>query len=200
MNSKIANHFKKADPLLYKTFIQMGSVDSLNIQVPKDHFTALCREIIAQQLSSKVARVIFTRFLNIFPKQKVTAKSVLNLSQEKLRAVGMSNSKAKFLLDLADKVNNKELNLKDLSDLDNEAIITELTKVKGVGKWTAEMFLMFALGREDVFSHGDLGLKRAIQKIYNLEKPTQSEIEKIVIKWSPYKTYACRILWRSLGG
>jgi DNA-3-methyladenine glycosylase II len=94
---------------------------------------------------------------------------------------------------------DKTIHLEKLDKLSNEEIIRELTQVKGIGPWTAEMFLMFSLKREDVFSHGDLGLRNAIQKIYGFkEKPTIQQVEKIIKKWSPYKTYACRILWKSL--
>ena len=111
----------------------------------------------------------------------------------------MSNSKAQFLLDLAQKVENKEISFAKLQKLDDEGVIRELVQVKGIGPWTAEMFLIFSLGREDVFSFGDLGLKNAIKKIYGLTNTTNADIAKIVIKWSPYKSYACRILWKSLG-
>lgn len=116
-----------------------------------------------------------------------------------MRSVGLSGQKARYIQDLAQKVTNKELVLEKLNMLENEEIINELVKVKGVGRWTAEMFLMFALRREDIFSYGDLGLRKAIQKLYGLKKePTQKQAEKIAKNWIPYRTYACRILWKSL--
>ncbi len=113
----------------------------------------------------------------------------------------MSWSKVRFVRDLADKVSAKFIQLPQLAQLSNEEVITELTKVKGIGPWTAEMFLMFTLGREDVFSFGDLGLAKAIQKLYNLkQKPTRKQLEKITKKWSPYRTHAALVLWKSLDG
>lgn len=199
MDKKILQHFKKVDPVLYHAYMQLADQELMTIHVPTDHFSALCREIIGQQLSTKVVRVIFERFKNLFPKKQITATYLIGIRQEALRAIGMSNSKAQFLLDLAQKVENKEISFAKLQKLDDEGVIRELVQVKGIGPWTAEMFLIFSLGREDVFSFGDLGLKNAIKKIYGLTNATNADIAKIVIKWSPYKSYACRILWKSLG-
>jgi DNA-3-methyladenine glycosylase II len=199
MDKKILQHFKKVDPILYHAYMQLADQELMTIHVPTDHFSALCREIIGQQLSTKVARVIFERFKNLFPKENITSTYLMGIKPEALRAIGMSNSKALFLLDLAQKVENKEISFAKLQKLDDEGVIRELVQVKGIGPWTAEMFLIFSLGREDVFSFGDLGLKNAIKKIYGLTNATNADIAKIVIKWSPYKSYACRILWKSLG-
>ena len=199
MDKEILQHFKKVDPVLYHAYMQLADQELMTIHVPTDHFSALCREIIGQQLSTKVARVIFERFKNLFPKENITSTCLMGIKQETLRAIGMSNSKALFLLDLAQKVENKEISFAKLQKLDDEGVIRELVQVKGIGPWIAEMFLIFSLGREDVFSFGDLGLKNAIKKIYGLTNATNADIAKIVIKWSPYKSYACRILWKSLG-
>jgi DNA-3-methyladenine glycosylase II len=199
MDKEILQHFKKVDPVLYYAYMQLADQELMTIHVPTDHFSALCREIIGQQLSTKVARVIFERFKNLFPKENITSTYLIGIKQEALRAIGMSNSKAQFLLDLAQKVENKEISFAKLQQLDDEGVIRELVQVKGIGPWTAEMFLIFSLGREDVFSFGDLGLKNAIKKIYGLTNATNADIAEIVIKWSPYKSYACRILWKSLG-
>jgi DNA-3-methyladenine glycosylase II len=199
MDKKILQHFKKVDPILYHAYMQLADQELMTIHVPTDHFSALCREIIGQQLSTKVTWVIFERFKNLFPKKQITATYLIGIKQEALRAIGMSNSKAQFLLDLAQKVENKEISFAKLQKLDDEGVIRELVQVKGIGPWTAEMFLIFSLGREDIFSFGDLGLKNAIKKIYGLTNATNADIAKIVIKWSPYKSYACRILWKSLG-
>ena len=199
MDKKILQHFKKVDPILYHAYMQLADQELMTIHVPTDHFSALCREIIGQQLSTKVTWVIFERFKNLFPKKQITATYLIGIKQEALRAIGMPNSKAQFLLDLAQKVENKEISFAKLQKLDDEGVIRELVQVKGIGPWTAEMFLIFSLGREDVFSFGDLGLKNAIKKIYELTNATNADIAKIVIKWLPYKSYACRILWKSLG-
>src|SRR5258708_7157987 len=198
MDSKVRRHFKKVDPVYFEVISKYDDLEIGTSLAPKEYFVALCREILGQQLSGKVADVIYNRFKLLFPKQQITAKSLLKLSHEQLRATGMSNSKVKFLQDLAQKVESKELSLADLASLDDEGVIKELTKVKGIGPWTAEMFLIFALGREDVFSFGDLGLNNALKKIYDIKTGTKEEIELIVAKWSPYRSYACRILWKSL--
>ena len=194
----IKDHFKKTDKIIYQALEKIGEIESIGLRNASDYFIALCDEIVSQQLSIKVSDVIFGRFKMLFPKGKITAEGVLKLSHEQLRGVGMSNAKAKYIRDLAEKVEQKEVHLEKLKNMSDEEVIVELTKIKGIGRWTAEMFLMFTLGREDIFSHGDLGLKNAIIRLYKIENPTKEEIEKIVIKWSPYRTYACRILWESL--
>ena len=164
-----------------------------------EYFGNLCQEIIGQQLSGRVADVLFDRFEKLFPKRTVTPKRALALSEEILRSTGMSWSKARFIRDLAQKILDKTLPLHQLAQLTDEEVIKELTKVNGVGPWTAEMFLMFTLGREDVFSYGDLGLRKAMKKLYGFKNnPTEKQMEKIVKKWQPYRTYAARVLWKSL--
>lgn len=166
-----------------------------------NHFHSLCREIINQQLSSKVGDVLTVRFEALCA-NGVAPEHVLALSDEALRNTGMSWSKVGFIKSLAEAVRSGifgSKGLEGLEELDNEEVIVRLTKVKGIGRWTAEMFLMFSLGREDVFSHGDLGLRRAIQKLYGFKKePTRKQIEKLEKRWTPYRTWACRALWKSL--
>lgn len=190
------DHFKKHDPILYDLAIKVSPLET-----PKspDYFISLTREIIGQQLSGKVANTIFERFENLFPKKRITAKYLLTIPDQKLRNIGTSWSKVSFLKDLAQKVTSGELNLKTIDKLENEEVINTLLIVKGVGPWTAEMFLMFALGRPDVFSTRDLGLQNAIVKIYGLKKkPDEKKLLKISSKWSPYRTTASRILWKIL--
>lgn len=203
MEKKILNHFKISDPVIFvaacKVIKEQGKLKKLKAIGPENYFAELCEAIINQQLSDKVATVIFARFRKLFLEEKVTPKSVLKIPDEKIRAIGPSYSKIRFIKDLAQKIQAGELRLEMLTNLDNEKVIEELIKVKGIGPWTAEMFLMFSLGREDVFSHGDLGLRRAIQKLYKLKKePSEKQTGKISKKWSPYRTYACMILWKSL--
>ncbi len=197
MDKQITQHLRKADPVLGSV---LEKIDSIKPLVKSDNFFAdLCETITNQQLSEKVGTVIFNRFKKLFPKGKITAKNLLKLADKEIRKIGTSGNKVKFMKELAKKVHTQEVNLKKLEQLKNEEVIAELTKLKGIGQWTAEMFLMFSLGREDIFSYGDLGLRRAIQKLYKLTRePTKKEAEKISLKWSPYRTYACRILWRSL--
>lgn len=201
MSEIIIAHFKKADPKLHKILIKVLESHGDEIFNLKKHdflFDRLVESIISQQLSVRVADVIYERVLNLMPKKKLTPEGILKNKDEDLRKAGLSHQKIKYLKDLSEKVKSGELDLDNLDNLENEEVIEELTKVKGIGKWTAEMFLMFALGRPDIFSHGDLGLQNAIKKIYEIEKYDPGIAEEIVIKWSPYRTYAARILWKSL--
>ncbi len=192
----IVKHFQTVDP----TFASLLD----RIEIPEvvahiDHFAELCDIIISQQLSMKAGATILARFKDLFPKKQITATYLVTIPDEKIRAVGTSNSKVQFLKNLARAVVEKEIILEQLPQMSNEEIIVELTKMKGLGPWSADMFLMFSLGRPDVFSYGDLGLRRAIQKLYKFKsEPTQKQMEKIVNKWTPYRTYAARILWKSL--
>lgn len=198
MKKNALSHFRVVDPLLYSV-VQTITLEENKTRSPNRYFVSLCSEIIGQQLSGKVADVLFDRFEKLFPKRKVTPQRVLAISEATLRGTGMSWSKARFIRDLAQKVLNKSVPLAQLAQLSDAEVIHELTRVKGIGPWTAEMFLMFTLGREDVFSYGDLGLRKAIKKLYGFKKdPTVKQMEKIANKWKPYRTYAARILWKSL--
>jgi len=194
--SVVSTHFKKNDPTLFK-YIELIEAFEVNEEV--DYFASLCSSIVSQQLSTRVADVIWSRVLNLFPNKVPEPQHILDLSEAELRAVGLSFAKIKYMKDLASKVLSGELVLEKLPSMSNDEVIAELTKVKGIGTWTAEMFLMFTLARPDVFSKGDLGLKKAIQKIYGLaEMPTEAEMLRYEEKWKPYRTYASRILWRTL--
>ena len=198
MTKKALSYFRVVDPILY-SIAQTITLEDHEIRSPNRYFVSLCSEIIGQQLSGKVADVLFDRFEKLFPKRNVTPKRVLATSEETLRTTGMSWSKTRFIRDLARQMVDKSVHLETLSNLSDAEVISELTRVKGIGPWTAEMFLMFSLGREDVFSYGDLGLRNAMKKLYGFKKdPTVKQMEKIVNKWKPYRTYAARILWKSL--
>ena len=199
MNKKILNHFKKHDPLLYSCAIKVGELEVIKKDKPENYFFRLSREIICQQLSGKAGEAIFNRFKKLFPNGLVTALDILSISHGRLRASGMSHAKARYVRNLAEAIIHGDLPILHLDLMADEEILKVLTKVKGIGPWTAQMFLMFTLGRKDIFSHGDLGLKKGIMKVYKLKtEPTKNQTEKIIIKWSPYKTYASRILWASL--
>ncbi len=198
MNEVVVKYFKSIDPTLF-SFAQKVTIEDRPTHSSADYFSHLCEDIIGQQLSGKVADVLIERFYKLFSKKNVTPRTVLKKTEAELRGIGMSWSKARFIRDLAQKVLDKSVRLDHLSTLPDEEVIKELTKVKGIGPWTAEMFLMFTLGREDVFSYGDLGLKNAMKKHYGFKKdPTVKQMEKIVNKWKPYRTWAARILWKSL--
>lgn len=199
MDKKIFAHFRRVDPTLFSVLQKIPHKKHLAPERSKDLFADLVETIICQQLSDKAGATIFGRFQKLFAPGKVTPELVLRLSDEKIRSVGTSRSKVGFIKHLAQHVIDGTIQLKKLKNLSDEEVIATLTKLKGIGPWTAEMFLMFSLGREDIFSYGDLGLRNAIKKLYGLKKdPTKKQMEAITRKWSPYRTYAARILWRSL--
>lgn len=201
MNRKIINHFRKKDKILFSLINKVGPIEKLKPASPDSYFLRIAREIIHQQLSGKVCNVIFSRFEELFPNKKISPSSVLKMPHSKLRKAGLSNAKAKYVKNLARNIVNNTLNFKNFNNLSNEQIVEQLSKVKGIGNWTSEMFLMFIMGREDVFSHGDLGLRKAIRKVYKFKRePTRKQIEEISNKWKPYRTYACLILWASMDG
>lgn len=185
---------------VYKAAVESGlfKTDFYDEGKNKDHFVNLCHEIIGQQLSVKAARAILGRFRQLFPKGKVEPKVLLKLEDQVIRDVGLSWAKVKYVKDLAERVVRNEIEIENLEKLSDEEVMEELIKVKGIGPWTVEMYLMFTLGRPDVFSVGDLGLRRAMKKLYGLEKPNNDELVAMAAKWSPYRTYACRVLWKSL--
>lgn len=198
MNKKIKQHFQKADPLIFGLIEKIKNIEKL--QTSENYFSDLCEIIINQQLSDKAASTIFVRFKKLFPKGNINATNLLNLSDSSIRRAGISWSKVTYLKDLAQKTKAKVIDLKHITLLTDEQMKKQLTLVKGIGNWSVEMFMMFSLGKEDIFSAGDLGLKKAIVKLYKLSKePNEKELETISQKWSPFKTYACKLLWRSLG-
>lgn len=201
MSKKIISHFKKIDPKLAKVLKKVYKIygDEL-FQLNKKEllFDELVESIVSQQLSIKASDAIFKRIIDLMPGKKLLPENLLKIKDEDLRKAGLSFGKIKYLKDLSEKVSSGELDLNKLDKLENEEVIKELTKVKGIGRWTAEMFLMFALGRPDIFSHSDLGLKNAIKRVYRIKEYKIEEAEKIVMKWSPYRTIAARILWRGL--
>ncbi|MBG9375280.1 DNA-3-methyladenine glycosylase 2 family protein [Panacibacter sp. DH6] len=156
--------------------------------------------IMSQQLNTKVADVIYRRFLDIYKGKEPTAKQVMNTPAETLRAVGLSNAKVSYVHNVARFCIEHKITDKKLAAMTNEEIIASLTQIKGVGRWTVEMLLMFTLGREDVYAVDDLGLQNAMVKLYKLrtvdKKALREKILKISAKWSPYRTYACLYLWK----
>jgi DNA-3-methyladenine glycosylase II len=167
---------------------------------PADHYGALVRAIVGQQLSTKAARSIYTRLTERFEGRTPTPREVLEDDPEALRAAaGLSRAKVGYLRSLAEHVMSGELELEWLDELVDERVIAELTAVKGLGIWSAQMFLMFHLQRPDVLPVGDLGIRKAIQRAYGLEAlPGPEEMETIAQPWRPHRTLACRYLWRSL--
>jgi DNA-3-methyladenine glycosylase II len=165
-----------------------------------DHYGALVRAIVGQQLSVSAARSIYGRLTDRFAGKPPTPLQILEDEPEELRAAaGLSRAKVSYLRSLAEHTISGELELERLDDLDDDAVIAELVAVKGLGLWTAQMFLMFHLERPDVLPVGDLGIRRAIERAYELDGlPDAPAMEEIAQPWRPYRTLACRYLWRSL--
>ncbi len=163
-------------------------------------FDSLIQSIISQQLSGKAANAIYRRFLNYYGGVFPTTEQILSTSTEIFRTlIGLSYKKSEYIKNLSSRVSTGQLNLDLLLEMPDEEIIEELVKVKGIGRWTAEMFLIFCLGREDVIPVGDLGVRKAIQKLYNLPQlPEPSSILTISLPWRPYRSIATWYLWKSL--
>jgi DNA-3-methyladenine glycosylase II len=159
----------------------------------------LCASIMSQQLSTKVAKVIYHRFLDLYSGKDPTPKQIIATPFQKLRAIGLSNAKTQYVLNVARFAIDHKLTDQKLKKMTNEEIIELLTQIKGVGRWTVEMLLMFTLGREDVFSVDDYGIQTAIKKNYRLDDTNKKEFRQKLLtiskKWSPYRTYACLHLW-----
>lgn len=189
-------HLKSADSVLRGVIEKVGVLD---YRKHTDYYLSLTESIISQQLSVKVADVIYERFLNLFSDKKVTPEDVLKIDTEVLRGIGMSYAKVKYVKSLAEHVIDSPKMFETFDEMSDEEIILELVKVKGIGQWTAEMFLIFTMGRPDVFSYGDLGLKNALKKLYGfMGHPTPEQAAKITDVWKPYRSYGSRYLWKSL--
>jgi DNA-3-methyladenine glycosylase II len=162
-------------------------------------YLRLCSSILSQQLSTTVAKVLYQRFLALYGGKEPTAKQILETPVETFRSIGFSNAKASYVHNVCRFFIDHKITDARLHKMENEEVIELLTQIKGVGKWTVEMILMFTLGREDVFALDDLGLKQGVIKLYNLKETDKKlllkKIKKISLKWSPYRTYASRYLW-----
>jgi DNA-3-methyladenine glycosylase II len=193
---KIA-HLKKSDPRLRAV---IEGITLRKMTAARGYFEALVEAIVSQQLSVKAADTIFRHFVALTPgKRFPTPREVLKIPVAKMRRAGLSRMKAGFIKDLAKKVLDGTVNLKEIKKWSDEKVIEHLMEVKGIGRWTAEMFLIFSLQRDDVFSYGDLGLRNAMRAIYKMKKhPTPAQAEKIAAKWTPYRSLASRYLWASL--
>lgn len=194
----ILNHFQKVDPILFAHLEKMPERILVANTDPQTYFAKLCQDIVAQQLGMKAADAIIGRFLDLFPERSPTPNLVLAKEESVYREIGTSWAKARYIRALAEAVINREVNFEAFPTLSDEEIVADLVKVKGIGRWTAEMFLIFTMGRNDVFSPGDLGLKNAMIKIYGPEILEKETLAKKVETWSPYRSYACLALWYSL--
>ena len=193
---KAAKFLREADATLARVIEKVGILEE---KKSDNYFISLIESIVSQQLSVKVANVIYGRFENLFPEKVVTPEKVLEIDTEVMRKVGMSYGKIKYVKSLAEHVIQSPTMFEQFDAMSDEDIIAELIPIKGIGQWTAEMFLIFTMGRPDVFSYGDLGLKNAIRNLYGLsDRPTLEEANEITDAWRPYRSYGSRYLWKSL--
>jgi len=160
----------------------------------------LCASIMSQQLSTRVADVIYDRFINLFGGKEPQPEHILKVSHETLRSIGLSNNKVTYVHNVARFAVEEGMDHRKLSKMENEELIEYLTQIKGVGRWTAEMILMFTLGRGDVFAVDDLGIQQAMTRLYSIrhrdKKKVKQKMQRISENWIPYRTYACMHLWR----
>jgi len=188
-------HLRRSDPILSEIIDRVGEY---RIQFRAPEFETLVRSIVNQQLSGKVANVIFGRLAQA-TQGRLTPETILRLRPSRMRALGLSAQKTAYIRDLARHTRDGRVVFEELLDLSDQAVLERLTQVKGIGEWTAHMFLIFALRRPDVLPTGDLGIRNAIRKAYALpELPLPAEVETLALKWRPYCTVASWYLWRSL--
>jgi DNA-3-methyladenine glycosylase II len=192
---RAVNHLKNSDPVLRAIIERVGPC---RMEFGPAEFCSLAEAIVYQQLNGKAAVTIWRRFAALAG-EPVTPKGILRLSDEQLRAVGLSKQKSSYLKDLAAKTAAGSLDFSKLPDLPDEEVIMHLTQVKGIGVWTAHMFLIFSLRRPNVLPTGDYGVQVAVKKHYNKRKlPKPKDMEKIARAWEPYRSIACWYMWRSL--
>jgi DNA-3-methyladenine glycosylase II len=192
---KAITHLKKSDPILAAVIVRTG-VYRMRYNPPEFH--TLAEAVVYQQLNGKAALTIFKRFAALAG-DPVMPEGILKLTDAQLRSVGLSRQKSSYLKDMAGRASRGELDFTRLSKMTDDEVITHLTQVKGVGVWTAHMFLMFALRRPNVLPTGDFGIRLAIKKLYKKRKMPKPEVmTKIAKPWEPYRSVACWYLWRSL--
>ena len=190
-------HLSKIDPALAKVIDVVGDID---FALRPERFKALARAIVFQQLAGAAANTIFNRFVALYPKVKFpTPAMVLATPLAKLRSAGLSEKKALYIKDLAQHIEDKRLNFHRFHAMSDEEVIEDLTRVKGIGAWTAQMFLMFNLGRPDVFPADDLGVMNGMRRLYKMRaRPKRKHAIKLAERWRPYRSAAAIYLWRSL--
>jgi DNA-3-methyladenine glycosylase II len=196
ISRKAIAHLKKVDPVMAEVIEKVGSYKGWPSS-QGSHFDAVARSIVFQQLSGKAAGTIHGRFQGLYGGRTPLPAELATTSDEQLRAVGLSRQKSAYLKDLGARVTAGALPIETLHELTDEEVISALTQVKGIGRWTAQMFLMFRLGRLDVLPDLDLGIQKGIQRAYRLRKlPPPERVKKIGAKWAPYRTVASWYLWR----
>ncbi|HEX6205061.1 MAG TPA: DNA-3-methyladenine glycosylase [Solirubrobacterales bacterium] len=205
MSAKARKALAASDPTMAALIDRIGKIDIAtrlkrrSEERPNDAYGALLRAIVGQQLSTKAARTIYLRVIDLFGGSTPSPEQLLEAREEDLRAAGLSGRKTEYVRDLASHVLSGELELDRLGELSDEEVIAEIVAVRGLGQWTAEMFLLFHLERPDVLSGGDLGIRKAIQVEYGLEKmPPPTQVLEIGEPWRPHRSLASLYLWESL--
>ncbi len=198
---KALSTLREGDPVMARLIEEHGALVRRELKDERtgDAYGALLRSIVGQQLSTKAAATIYGRMLELFGGHAPTPRQLLEVDPERIRSAGLSRPKIAYLRDLAEHVEEGRLDLEHLPELSDEEVTAQLTDIKGLGQWTADMFLMFHLRRSDVLPVGDQGIRRAVKVEYRLRKlPDAKRLEKIARPWRPYRTLACLYLWSSL--
>jgi DNA-3-methyladenine glycosylase II len=201
VSQEALDHLSRADDKMAELIDQHGPLDleARRRGRPAEPYGALLRSIVGQQLSVAAARTIYVRLIDLFGGSTPSPRELLDVDAETLRGVGLSRPKVGYIRSLAQHVEDGELHLGSLDEMPDDEVIAELTAVKGLGVWTAHMFLMFHLGRPDVLPVGDLGVRRAVERLYGLEElPDAETLDRLAERWRPYRTLACLYLWHSL--
>jgi DNA-3-methyladenine glycosylase II len=192
---KAINHLRKSDPVMAAIIERVGPC---RIEYGPPEFHSLAEAIVYQQLNGQAALTIFKRFTALAG-EPLTPAGIQKLTDEQMRSVGLSKQKSSYLRDMAERAARGQLNFSQLHELPDEEVIKHLTQVKGVGVWTAQMFLMFTLKRPNVLPTGDFGVQMAMKRHYNKRKlPKPAQMEKIARPWAPYRSIACWYLWKSM--
>ena len=196
-----ARELSQADPVLARLIRQVGPCH-LPMTRRNHYFFALVEAILYQQLGMKAAAVIVARFRALYPARRFpTAADILNTPVSRLRAAGLSSQKISYLKELSRRVQDGSFPLRSVSAMDDGQVIQHLTQIRGIGRWTAEMFLIFSLGRPDVLPRSDLGIRKAVQTAYRLTRlPSEDTLEQLGEKWKPYRSIAAWYLWASADG
>lgn len=192
---KAIRHIRRSDSVLAKIIERVGS---FKFRLDDDHYEALVGSIIFQQLAGSAARAILNRFKQLYGGRLPSPREYLGTELEKLRGAGLSPQKISYLKDLSERLDSGALNLGKFSEVSDEEVVRELDEVRGIGRWTAEMFLLFVLGRTDVLPVDDLGLQKAAKRAYRLRKlPGKEKFQQLAKRWHPYSSVATLYLWRS---
>jgi DNA-3-methyladenine glycosylase II len=195
--TKARRHLARRDPVLKQL---IGGIGACTLRTDDDRFGMLVRSIVSQQISTHAARAISGRLYASFARTGVTPLALRRARDERLRKIGLSANKVLSLRDLAERVHRAEVPLADLHLLEDEAVIDKLVPVRGIGRWTAQMFLIFALGRPDVLPVDDFGLRAGVKRHYGLaDMPNRAELTELAEPWRPYRSVATWYLWRTLG-